>query len=36
LVGILIANEMADETKKSKKELILFKVDFDKTRDLGE
>lgn len=30
LDGILIANEMVDEAKKLKKELLLFKVDFEK------
>jgi hypothetical protein len=30
LDGILIANEIVDEAPKSKKELMLFKVDFDK------
>jgi len=30
LDGILIANEVVDEARKSKKELMLFKVDFDK------
>ncbi|GAU35629.1 hypothetical protein TSUD_30470, partial [Trifolium subterraneum] len=30
---ILIANEVVDETRKSKKELMLFKVDFEKAYD---
>jgi hypothetical protein len=30
LDGILIANEIVDEAPKSKKELMLFKVNFDK------
>jgi hypothetical protein len=30
LDGILIVNEIVDEAPKSKKELMLFKVDFDK------
>ena len=30
LDGILIANEVVDEARKSKKELMLFKVDFEK------
>ncbi|KAK2389767.1 hypothetical protein QL285_063335 [Trifolium repens] len=30
LDGILIANEVVDETCKTKKELMLFKVDFEK------
>jgi len=33
LDGILIANEVVDETRKSKKELMLFKVDFEKSYD---
>ena len=33
LDGILIANEVVDEAKKNKKELILFKVDFEKAYD---
>ncbi|MCI24469.1 cysteine-rich receptor-like protein kinase, partial [Trifolium medium] len=33
LDGILIANEVVDETRKSKKELMLFKVDFEKVYD---
>jgi hypothetical protein len=33
LDGILIANEIVDEAKKSKKELLLFKVDFEKAYD---
>ncbi|PNX89907.1 cysteine-rich receptor-like protein kinase, partial [Trifolium pratense] len=31
--GILIANEVVDEARKSKKELLLFKVDFEKAYD---
>nr|XP_012574622.1 uncharacterized protein LOC105852691 [Cicer arietinum] len=33
---ILIANEVVDEAKKKKKELILFKVDFEKAYDSVE
>ncbi|MCI15303.1 cysteine-rich receptor-like protein kinase, partial [Trifolium medium] len=33
LDGILIANEVVDETRKTKKELMLFKVDFEKAYD---
>jgi hypothetical protein len=33
LDGILIANEVVDEARKSKKELLLFKVDFEKAYD---
>ncbi|MCH88301.1 cysteine-rich receptor-like protein kinase, partial [Trifolium medium] len=33
LDGILIANEMVDKARKSKKELLLFKVDFEKAYD---
>jgi hypothetical protein len=33
LDGILIANEVVDEAKKAKKELMLFKVDFEKAYD---
>jgi len=33
LDGILIANEVVDEAKKSNKELMLFKVDFEKAYD---
>ncbi|GAU49577.1 hypothetical protein TSUD_179910 [Trifolium subterraneum] len=33
LDGILIANEAVDEARKSKKEMILFKEDFEKARD---
>jgi hypothetical protein len=33
LNGILIANEVMDEARRSKKELLLFKVDFDKAYD---
>jgi len=34
LDGVLIANEVVDEPIKTKKELMLFKVDFEKTYDL--
>jgi hypothetical protein len=33
LDGILIANEVVDEARKTKKELMLFKVDFEKVYD---
>jgi len=33
LDGVLIANEVVDETRKLKKELMLFKVDFEKAYD---
>ncbi|MCI09108.1 cysteine-rich receptor-like protein kinase [Trifolium medium] len=33
LDGILIANEAVDEARESKKELLLFKVDFEKAYD---
>ncbi|GAU10636.1 hypothetical protein TSUD_419760, partial [Trifolium subterraneum] len=33
LYGILIANELVDEARRSKKELMLFKVDFEKAYD---
>ena len=33
LDGILIANEVVDEAKKLRKELMLFKVDFEKAYD---
>ncbi|PNX60194.1 cysteine-rich receptor-like protein kinase, partial [Trifolium pratense] len=33
LDGILVANEVVDEARKSKKELLLFKVDFEKAYD---
>ncbi|GAU45885.1 hypothetical protein TSUD_401090, partial [Trifolium subterraneum] len=33
LDGILIANEVVDEARKNKKELMLFKVDFEKAYD---
>jgi hypothetical protein len=41
LDGVLIANEVVDEARRSKKELLLFKVDFKKvmirwTRLLGQ
>ena len=34
LDGILIANEAVDEARKLKKEMLLFKVDFEKAYDL--
>jgi len=33
LDGILVANEIVDEARRCKKELILFKVDFGKAYD---
>ena len=33
LDGILIANEVVDEAQKLKKDLLLFKVDFEKAYD---
>jgi hypothetical protein len=33
LDGILIANEIVDDAKKSNKDLLLFKVDFEKAYD---
>ncbi|CAJ2673682.1 unnamed protein product [Trifolium pratense] len=36
LDGILVANEVVDEARKSKKELLLFKVDFEKAYDSVE
>jgi len=33
LDGVLIANEVVDEARKLKKELMLFKVDFEKAND---
>ena len=33
LDGILIANEVVDEAWKSKKDLLLFKVNFEKVYD---
>lgn len=33
LDGILIANEVVDEARRSKKDLLLFKVDFEKVYD---
>jgi len=33
LDGILIANELVDDAKKNKKELLMFKVDFEKAYD---
>jgi hypothetical protein len=33
LDGILIANEVVDEARKTKKELMLFKVDYEKAYD---
>jgi len=34
LDGILVANEIVDEARRHKKELLLFKVDFEKAYDL--
>ena len=36
LDGILVANEVVDDARKSKKEFLLFKVDFEKAYDLIE
>jgi hypothetical protein len=33
LDGILIFNEVVDEARRAKKELLLFKVDFEKAYD---
>ncbi|PNY01074.1 cysteine-rich receptor-like protein kinase, partial [Trifolium pratense] len=33
LDGILVANEVVDEARRSKKELMMFKVDFEKAYD---
>ena len=33
LDGVLVANEIVDEARKSRKELLLFKVDFEKAYD---
>ncbi|MCH93790.1 LINE-1 reverse transcriptase like, partial [Trifolium medium] len=33
LDGVLIANELVDEAKREKKELLMFKVDFEKAYD---
>jgi hypothetical protein len=33
LDGILISNEAVDEARKMKKEMLLFKVDFEKAYD---
>jgi hypothetical protein len=33
LDGVLIANEVVDEARRTKKELMLFKVDFKKAYD---
>jgi len=33
LDGILVANEIVDEARRRKKELLLFKVDFEKAYD---
>ena len=33
LYGILIANEVVDEAKRMKKEMLMFKVDFEKAHD---
>ncbi|WJX67068.1 hypothetical protein P8452_51564 [Trifolium repens] len=34
LDGILVANEVMDDARKNQKELVLFKVDFEKAYDL--
>ena len=36
LDGILIANETVDEARKMKKEMLLFKVDFEKAYDSSD
>jgi hypothetical protein len=36
LDGILIANEVVDDAKKRKKEMLMFKVDFEKAYDSVE
>ncbi|PNX92357.1 cysteine-rich receptor-like protein kinase [Trifolium pratense] len=36
LDDILIANEVVDEARRSKKELLLFKVNFEKAYDSVE
>ncbi|GAU45582.1 hypothetical protein TSUD_273820 [Trifolium subterraneum] len=36
LDGILIANEVVDEARRAKKELMLFKVDFEKAKWIRE
>jgi hypothetical protein len=36
LDGILIANEVVDEARKLKKELLMFKVDFEKAYDFTD
>jgi hypothetical protein len=33
LDGILVANEVVDDARRNQKELILFKVDFEKAYD---
>jgi len=33
LDGILIANEVVDEARKMKNDMLLFKVDFEKAYD---
>lgn len=33
LDGILISNEVVEDTKKTKKDLIMFKVGFEKDHD---
>ena len=33
LDGIIVVNEVVDEARKMKKELLLFKVDFEKAYD---
>ncbi|GAU51614.1 hypothetical protein TSUD_414460 [Trifolium subterraneum] len=36
LYGILIANEVVDKARRSEKELILFKINFEKTYDSAD
>jgi hypothetical protein len=36
LDGILVANEVVDDARKSQKDLILFKVDFEKVYDSAD
>ncbi|MCI53662.1 RNA-directed DNA polymerase (Reverse transcriptase), partial [Trifolium medium] len=36
LDDILIANEVVDDARKSKKDMMLFKVDFEKAYDSGD
>ncbi|MCI44542.1 transposon TX1 putative protein, partial [Trifolium medium] len=33
LDGVLIANEVIDEAKRKKREVLMFKVDFEKAYD---